>query len=178
MTYDAARGEVVLFGGCCDNGYFNDTWTWGGANWTQRHPATSPSIRVDAGMTYDAARAEPILFGGGGGVGQPYLGDTWTWDGNRWRIPLAAHSKLNPESGPPRTTTRVIGTGFAGYEEVMVIFVDSVKGKSVLGTFATHGSGTLKTEVTIPADATAGPQKITAVGTVSHQKARAIFTVT
>src|SRR5207253_2319232 len=31
MAYDAARAEVVLFGGgrsCCSGDYLNDTWTW------------------------------------------------------------------------------------------------------------------------------------------------------
>jgi hypothetical protein len=37
LAYDAAQGQVVLFGGggepggvCC--GYFNDTWVWDGTN--------------------------------------------------------------------------------------------------------------------------------------------------
>ena len=33
MTYDAARGEAVLFGGNSDSGRLGDTWTWDGAHW-------------------------------------------------------------------------------------------------------------------------------------------------
>ena len=34
MAYDAARGQVVLFGGQDAFSFFGDTWTWDGAAWT------------------------------------------------------------------------------------------------------------------------------------------------
>jgi len=61
---------------------------------------------------------------------------------------------------------------------VTITFVDSVAGKTVLGTFATDAAGSLDAQVTVPMDSTPGAQKITAVGAVSHQKAKAKFTVT
>lgn len=38
MTYDAARGEVVVFGGVDvqTNVALNDTWTWNGQDWRSR----------------------------------------------------------------------------------------------------------------------------------------------
>src|SRR5690348_16761812 len=42
MTYDAATGNVVLFGGK-SQGELGDTWVWNSSTWTQQHPATSPS---------------------------------------------------------------------------------------------------------------------------------------
>jgi hypothetical protein len=33
MAYDAARGEVVLFGGKSASGGCGDTWTWDSKNW-------------------------------------------------------------------------------------------------------------------------------------------------
>jgi hypothetical protein len=74
MTYDLARGEVVLFGGW-DGWYLGDTWTWDGSTWTEQHPANSPSPGSGVSMTYDAARREVVLVDGGG---------TWTWDGSSW----------------------------------------------------------------------------------------------
>jgi hypothetical protein len=127
-------------------------------------------------MTHDAARGEVILFGGNGARGA--LGDTWTWDGTTWRIPFVAHLHLTPSSGPTGTVVQVKGTGFAAREQVKITFVDSVAGKFVLGTFTTEATGTLKAQVTIPANATVGAQKIKVVGSVSHQKAKAKFTVT
>ena len=42
MAYDAATGNVVLFGGTARHGALGDTWTWDGTTWTQQHPAASP----------------------------------------------------------------------------------------------------------------------------------------
>ena len=64
MAYDAARGQVALFGGCCGDAGLGDTWTWDGRRWTQRVPAHSPPPRAGLGMAYDAARGEVVLFGG------------------------------------------------------------------------------------------------------------------
>ena len=35
MAYDAARGQVVVFGGAGDGPVLNDTWLWDGAEWWQ-----------------------------------------------------------------------------------------------------------------------------------------------
>jgi hypothetical protein len=175
MTYDSARSEVVLFGS--GGNLRDDTWIWDGTNWSQRYPVSSPSARGFVGMTDDAARGEVVLFGGccqGGGD----LGDTWTWDGTNWRVAFVPHLDLSPASGPPGTTVNVTARGFAAREEVTVTFIDSVRGKTTLGTFLTGTKGGLSARVTIPSPATVGAQKITAVGEVSHQKAKATFTVT
>ena len=76
------------------------------------------------GMAYDAAHGQVVLFGG---FNTRALGDTWTWDGAAWAIP-------------------------------------------------TRGRST--TQVTIPATATAGNQRVKAKGNGSGQKANRAFTVT
>lgn len=87
MAYDAARGEVVLFGGGPPAGIGrSDTWVWDGASWTRRLPANTPPARSRAAMAYDAARGQLVLFGGtqwwSGGSGA--RNDTWVWDGSNW----------------------------------------------------------------------------------------------
>jgi hypothetical protein len=82
MAYDAARQEVVLFGGWNGSAYLDDTWTWDGTTWAQRMPPTSPGVRGNFGMAYDAARGEVVLFGGWSG--STHLSDTWSWDGVTW----------------------------------------------------------------------------------------------
>ena len=68
MAYDAATGNMVLFGGVSRVGNFlNTTWTWDGSTWTQQHPATSRPPRKSASMAYDAATGDVVLFGGTGG---------------------------------------------------------------------------------------------------------------
>ena len=70
MAYDAADGKVVLFGGVSSTSHnldatLSDTWVWNGTDWTQEHPAKSPSARALPSMAYDAADGKVVLFGGG-----------------------------------------------------------------------------------------------------------------
>jgi hypothetical protein len=76
MAYDAATHTVVLFGGFNGGALLDDTWTWNGSDWTQQHPATSPSARETTSVAYDGATGTVVLFGGNGSEGA--LGDTWT----------------------------------------------------------------------------------------------------
>jgi hypothetical protein len=110
MAYDAARGQVVLFGAA--PGLTSDTWTWDGTDWTQHFPAHSPSGRALMGMAYDAARDRVVLFGGTIG-GSVYVGDTWTWDGTDWARHTPAHSPT------PRCCT---GMAYDAARGLMVLF--------------------------------------------------------
>jgi len=81
MVYDAARGEVVLFGGH-DGAYKDDTWVWNGTSWTEKTGLTAkPSPRSWHAMAYDESRHVVVLFGGSN---PGLLGDTWEWDGTSW----------------------------------------------------------------------------------------------
>jgi cysteine-rich repeat protein len=79
MTYDAARGRVVMFGGRGTGGYLNDTWEFDGTSWAQRSPTNAPPARDLLAMAFDAERV--LLFGGSNGGN---LGDTWEFDGTAW----------------------------------------------------------------------------------------------
>src|SRR5688572_27919115 len=58
MSYDAARGKTLLFGGIGSIGtILGYTWEWDGSTWTQLSPANSPSPRTGHTMAYDTARA-------------------------------------------------------------------------------------------------------------------------
>ncbi|MDQ1711160.1 MAG: large repetitive protein [Frankiaceae bacterium] len=118
MVYDARSRRVVLFGGTNAGGssggyggYLGDTWTWDGKRWTKA-AASGPPARAKASVVYDAAARHVVLFGGLGLDGlpevqntstqhDPYLDDTWTWDGARWTEV--------PGAGPAgRTQTRLV----------------------------------------------------------------------
>jgi hypothetical protein len=104
MAYDAARAQIVLFGGNKE-GDLNDTWRWDGTDWKHLSPAHSPSTRYWMGMAYDAARAEVTLFGGWGTVDSHVqaLGDGWTWNGADW-------TRLSPPHSPsPRASLGMAG---------------------------------------------------------------------
>jgi hypothetical protein len=93
MSYNAARGTVVMFGGEgeCDRTLdipCADTWEWDGSGWNDVAPSdpegdSNPQLILDAAAAYDAAAARMVLFGGivgGYDFGVP-LADTWLFEG-------------------------------------------------------------------------------------------------
>ncbi len=79
LTYDVLRGRVVMFGGAISGSIpieYDDLWEWDGTTWTERTPATLPSVRTEAGVTYDTVHGELLMFGGRA------LG---TYDNSTWR---------------------------------------------------------------------------------------------
>jgi hypothetical protein len=85
LAYDAARRLAVLVGGANAAGAGDGTWGWDGAAWRRLAGAGGPSARFPGLLEYDAARRTVVLFGGHPVDGPQALGDTWLWDGTRWR---------------------------------------------------------------------------------------------
>jgi len=93
MSYDRARGRLVLFGGNrvlfgqggSEETSLRDMWEWDGRSWRRRELQTPPA-RAEAAMAYDSARRRLVLFGGyrGSGATRERLGDTWEFDGTAW----------------------------------------------------------------------------------------------
>jgi hypothetical protein len=94
MAYDAARREIILFGGnrvlfgddTMPAATLGDMWVRDSAGWRQR-AGRLPPRRAEASMAYDPVRRRVVLFGGydlhDGRLVR--LGDTWEWDGQVWR---------------------------------------------------------------------------------------------
>ena len=80
LTYDKARGQLVLFGGysTVTNTPLSDTWTFDGTTWTQAAPATSPPATYDATLVNDPVRNKVLLINGNSSIG------TWAWGGSTW----------------------------------------------------------------------------------------------
>jgi len=97
ITFDAARDEVVLFGGGSVVP-FDDTWRWNGFTWTLASPAVSPSARTGAPMAFDRQRNVAVLFGGRQPSGSVILGDTWEWNGSTWQQRFPVVSPPNREA--------------------------------------------------------------------------------
>ena len=95
-AYDAARGELVVFGGLDRTSVLGDTWTWDGTTWTHETPATAPPARYLGAMAYDSTRGEVVLFGGQDD--DELFGDTWVWNGTTWAQRTPATSP-NPTAG-------------------------------------------------------------------------------
>jgi hypothetical protein len=106
FAFDAARGEAVVFGGNrvlfgpegVRDTLLDDTWVHGRGEWSRRD-APGPSVRAEAAAAYDAHRRVVVLFGGyqRTAQGNLRLGDTWEWDGARWK--RAADGGPPPRSG-------------------------------------------------------------------------------
>jgi hypothetical protein len=90
MAYDAARSEIVLFGGSINGTRLAETWIWNGNAWTQRAVA-GPAAREQSAMAFDRARQQTILFGGRHVTGSA---ETWAWDGTTWSLLSPAQSPV------------------------------------------------------------------------------------
>lgn len=110
-AYDAARGELVVFGGTVGGELTSETLIWRGHGWAGwfGRPAAQPSASRDSAMVFDAARGETILFGGYNGA--PF-NETWAWDGERWR-------QLAPTTAPPARSRHAMAYDAARRQIVM-----------------------------------------------------------
>jgi hypothetical protein len=79
MTFDSARGRVVLFGGMeSPRSPFADAWEWDGTSWTERQITVMPRARSRHAMAFDPARGVATIFAGASEYSYPYyLSDTW-----------------------------------------------------------------------------------------------------
>jgi hypothetical protein len=97
LAFDAKRKQLVLFGGNAavppldsekfKAGQRNDTWIFDGRDWRAAAAPGAPPKRDHHALAFDFGTKKVVLFGGfaGGFTDGTYLGDTWTWDGKRWR---------------------------------------------------------------------------------------------
>ena len=87
-TYDSRRKVLVLYGGAdsASGTRYGDTWEWNGQRWLQRVVRT-PGPRDHHAMAYDEARGVAVMYGGFDYQrGTDQLKETWTWDGETWRM--------------------------------------------------------------------------------------------
>ncbi|HXW67262.1 MAG TPA: PKD domain-containing protein [Thermoplasmata archaeon] len=79
MTWDAADGYVLLFGGELTTGQLlNQTWSYLNGTWTNLTGTVTgtPPALIAAGMAYDPSTQSVILFGGENSV---LSGENYTW---------------------------------------------------------------------------------------------------
>ncbi len=106
MTYDAADGVVLLFGGWAGKATstcYTDTWEFTSSGWTELFPTTSPGCGY-AGMVYDSALGHVILLAAASGTsGAEDVNNTWEFTGTDWQrlTPTASFS-------PPRSEGAVV----------------------------------------------------------------------
>lgn len=85
VSYDAAAAKMTLFGGVNGGTFYNDTWVWDGATWSNVSPAAAgtPSARSSPMVvSVNGANQEFIVYGGSGNNTTYVLTNTsgtWTW---------------------------------------------------------------------------------------------------
>ncbi len=92
-VYDEFRRETVVVGGQIYNGIVDIVATWDGNGWGARPRLPQPAPRTDHEMVYEPSLGRALLFGGHDGVSA--LQDTWSFDGEHWRLE-------NPVPTPPQ----------------------------------------------------------------------------
>lgn len=91
LVFDQSRGVAVLHGGMRGVGRarpVNDTWELSAQGWSPVPTRGAvPSPRNRAAMVYDPSIQKTVLFGGQSfnGITWAMRGDTWLFDGVRWR---------------------------------------------------------------------------------------------
>ncbi len=84
MAYDAALGEVLVYGGHVGGLELDDAWAWNGTSW-RFVSAGQPSPRAFHGMAYDAVRGAAVVFGGSPEPNREFS-DTWTFEEGVWTL--------------------------------------------------------------------------------------------
>jgi len=90
MVYDAARHQVLLYGGMDGGIADGDLWAWDGDHWT-RLATGGPPARFGAVLAYDPGAQRVLLYGGT--ANGTHLTDLWSWDGTAW-------TQLSASGGP------------------------------------------------------------------------------
>ena len=126
MAFDAAAGEVVLFGGIerPQGGPLGDTWVGSGGAWRPvRGPG--PPARRYAALAFDPDLGGCVLHGGAADDhGHVTFGDAWLFRDHAWtRLPEGFYTTPRDDHGLAYHATAgrlVMLGGLAGYAELLL----------------------------------------------------------
>ncbi len=121
MAYDAARGEVLLFGGYgpvgMSNALLNDTWRLVEGAWVEVTEGPQPPERTYGAMAYHPADRRVYLTGGALG-GTVNLGDLWVFAGEAWEQTTPQAGLDDPLPAPRKGT----GLAYSGEDDALLMF--------------------------------------------------------
>ncbi len=162
MVYDQNVKKTIFYGGYDEKGgYFDKTWAWDGAAWTEVAKKKKAPARSLAAMWYDSKLHKTVVYGGIGrrsfnGRIERYS-DMWAFDGSNW-------TELKPSTRPsarfgahvavdPRTNVTIL------YGGMVVETVDEKKNlqKQTYGQDTWEWDGTNWRRIETPASA--GPRE-------------------
>jgi hypothetical protein len=82
LSFDPARGRLILYGGYDSQTDLSDLWQWDGQRWENR--SLLPLPRSSPAFAQKAPNQEALLFGGLMNAGGRTLGDVWRWSSGKW----------------------------------------------------------------------------------------------
>ena len=131
VAYDAADGEVVLFGGAANGSSFGDTWTYAHGVWTQVNSSTSPGPRWFSSMAYDSTDRCVLMYGGVEQQTQFRYHDFWKFSRGNWtQLPL------NASASPPALQGAALADDPADHEVVLFGGQTPLRGSITTWTYA------------------------------------------
>ncbi|HZY69726.1 MAG TPA: PKD domain-containing protein [Thermoplasmata archaeon] len=138
MTYDAADGYVVLFGGY-SNSLYGDTWTFNGTNWSKcpAQNGTPPAMNA-ANLVYDAADGYVLLTGG---TTYPIAALASAVDYNTtWKFAACiwTNNTSNVTGGYPKSGGAYRTTVYDGTDGYVVMFGGEVPASACTGLNVTY----------------------------------------
>jgi Galactose oxidase, central domain len=112
VAYDPNLKKTVMFGGFDgSNTYFNQTWVWDGAAWSEAKN-NRPTSRMLTSLFYDPVQKKLMIYGGIGRLTTldriTRYGDMWSFDGSGWTkltapaaagVRYGAETAINPATG-------------------------------------------------------------------------------
>src|SRR2546427_3100970 len=106
ISYDAADGYILLFGGQSPTAFLGDTWKFSTGSWTSILVSNNPGKRILGSMAYDAAAGDGyvVLFGGANNTistgFKDVLRDTWKFSSGSWTN-ITTSAGPGGQFGPP-----------------------------------------------------------------------------
>ena len=111
VAYDPNLKKTVMFGGFDSSTYFDQTWIWDGAAWSEAR-SNKPSSRMQTSLFFDPVQKKLMIYGGIGRLTTAdritRYDDMWSFDGSGWtklKTPAAAgvrygaDTAINPATG-------------------------------------------------------------------------------
>src|SRR3989441_5407510 len=106
ISYDAADGYILLFGGQSPTAFLGDTWKFSTGSWTSILVSNNPGKRILGSMAYDTAAGDGyvVLFGGANNTistgFKDVLRDTWKFSSGSWTN-ITTSAGPGGQFGPP-----------------------------------------------------------------------------
>jgi len=143
-AYDAARGEVVAFGGDLfspfGSGDIDHSYTFDGVSWRRVAQDAGPDPRESPAMAYDSSRQQVVLFGGDSGEN-----DTWLWNGAAW-------TEAAPATSPPNANNAQHAMAFDAARGLITLVLRDDFASEELETWTWDGANWTQQAATLPHD--------------------------